>query len=240
MYVWTVSNINRLSQVIGLLSFDSGGRRGQENFLRPFTPLFRFQKLMFECLIGSDPVLEVDGEHLLEKVSCCGIEFIVKGVFEVIIEFAVVAVDLLVVAAFEEIAVGEQDVQDHASGEDVAGNVDWLAALHVDDFGGNVSGGSAAVEQIGGVLAEGRQSEIYQNDIPASIAKHDVVKFDVPMHDFKASQIVKCGDYSAHDEFGLLQREAFLLVESFDESAALQEFSDYVECGVGFEDALDF
>ena len=131
-------------------------------------------------------------------------------------------------------------MEHHSRREDIADWSDLLVLLQVHDFGREVAGGSAAVEQIGGVLAEGRQSEIYQNDIPASIAKHDVVKFDVPMHDFKASQIVKCGDYSAHDEFGLLQREAFLLVESFDESAALQEFSDYVECGVGFEDALDF
>jgi hypothetical protein len=86
----------------------------------------------------------------------------VASLGEVEVQILVVLVDLLVILTLEEVFVGQQDVQDDPSREDITTHIDSLILLHGNDFRGNVPGRSTAIEGVRLILTDGCKSEVHK------------------------------------------------------------------------------
>lgn len=82
-------------------------------------------------------------------------------------------------------------MQDGSSREDIAGYIDPLVGLHVDDFRGYESWGSASIEDIWLVLTDGRKSKINNDCIERFFrSEHNILKLDVPVHHSESMHVI--------------------------------------------------
>lgn len=127
----------------------------------------------------------------------------------------VVFVDLKVVLAIEEVFVGNEDVKDDASREDITNHIDPLASLHGNDFRSDISWRSAPVKDVRLFLTDGCESEIHKHSLKRVFGpEHNVLQFHIPVHYSEPMHVSQPFGDASHDLLDLLHFEALALIDA--------------------------
>jgi hypothetical protein len=131
-------------------------------------------------------------------------------------------------------------VEDGAEGEDVALGLDVLPLRQRGDFGRDVAGSAAAVEDVVFAVGVGREAEVSDDGAESALApQHDVLRLDVAVHDAVVVHLLEANRHPPHELLDLVgSKHCFPLVDAAVELSVGQQLEDDVDGVVGLEDSF--
>ena len=145
--------------------------------------------------------------------------------FDLHLEFLVVFVDLLVLDSLEDRHLGYEDVEDRPQREDITLGLNMDALGKVDDLRCDVAGGATAKKKIGGYVYIGGQTEVHDDWAQSAFSNHDILWFDVAMHNPVFVDVGEPLQKALHDSPDLLSQEgAPLGLYCLEECFSLEQF----------------
>jgi hypothetical protein len=159
--------------------------------------------------LGSDALLGVQQQHPPQQVHGLRVHSLVAGGVEAEVAFSVALVHFLGGSPLEDGSLHEQDVEDEAQGEDVAGRGQSVPLLAADDLRRHVPGGPAAVEDVVLSVHVHGQAQVGDHRVePGGSSQHDVFGLDVAVHDAVLVHFEEALGHAPHEGFDFFLAES--------------------------------
>ena len=152
----------------------------------------------------------VEDEHASEQVECGFVHRCEVLAFQLEAEGFVVAVYLVVLAAFEERLAHQQNMEDSSQGKDVADGLNVLRLRKLDDLRGDVARSAASEEEILLDVGVGGKSEVHDYWLERFSSQHDVLWFQVAVHHSALVDVLQPAQQSSYDLLHLVVAEVAL------------------------------
>lgn len=138
---------------------------------------------MTQCIICTNPRGRIEVKHLPQKLQGASFDLLKMLTVEPNIELFVVSVHLLVSRPLEQWLPDQKYMKNCTKRKDIAA---WLYVLglgKLDDLRCDIAGGAASEEKILLEINIACKTEIHDHRLESTPPQHNVLRFEVPVHD---------------------------------------------------------
>ena len=155
------------------------------------------------------------------------------------IELFVVSVDLFVFSPLEQRLAHQKDVEDRTQRENIAARLNVLRLRKLDYLRSDIPRGSTPEEKVLLEIDVTGKTEIHDNWLESTATQHDILRFEVTMHDPMTVDVPQTSKHTRSDRFYLLFRKVSLsFLDGLEKGLSRQQLKHNIDRVVRFEHCL--